>query len=191
MQLQAMASLIAELEFHRQGGAMLNKILFSVFVLSLTLSTVAQSAPAAPAVLKDDAALKKVLPEAYFFRGLSATTQLRNAGAIHYPDDFYVIAALVDTSGYSSDVKAKYNGLFITEKKLQFDGGATLAPGQYGMGYTADGKFHIMNVAGDELLVADIKADEKLSRPQPLKIVMEGATAKLYLGKKYVTFTAQ
>jgi hypothetical protein len=151
---------------------------------------VAQSAPAAPAVVKDDAGLKKVVPESYFFRGLSATTQLRNAAAIHYPDDFYVIAALVDTSGYSSDIKAKYTGLFITEKKLKFDGGGMLGPGQYGMGYTADGKFHILSVAGDELLVADIKVDDKLNRPQPLKIVMDGATAELYLGKKYVTFTA-
>ena len=116
---------------------------------------------------------------------------MRNSAAIRYPDDFYVMAGLVDTSGYSSDVKAKYNGFFITEKKLRFDGGAMLAPGQYGMGYTPEGKFHILNVAGDEVLVADIMVDDKLARPQPLKIVMDGATAKLYLGKKYVSFTAQ
>jgi len=169
---------------------MFRRVLFSFLVFSLIVSAVAQKAPAAPTVVAEDAGLKKVVPESYFFRGLSATTQLRNSAAIHYPDDFYVIAALVDTSGYSSDVKAKYNGLFITEKKLQFDGGGVLGPGQYGMGYTADGKFHILSVAGDELLVADIKVDDKLARPQPLKIVMDGATAKLYLGKKYVSFTA-
>jgi hypothetical protein len=145
----------------------------------IALSAIAQSAP--KVVAPDD--LKKVVPEAYFFRGMSATTQLRNSAAIRYPDDFYVMAGLVDTSGYSSDVKAKYNGFFITEKKLQFDGGAMLAPGQYGMGYTPEGKFHILNVAGDEVLVADIMVDDKLARPQPLKIVMDGATAKLYLGK--------
>jgi hypothetical protein len=66
-----------------------------------------------------------------------------------------------------------------------------LGPGQYGMGYTAEDKFHILDVAGNELLVSDIKVDDKLARPQPLKIVMDGATAKLYLGKKYVSFTAQ
>jgi hypothetical protein len=153
----------------------------------IALSAVAQSTP--KVVAPDD--LKKVVPEAYFFRGMSATTQLRNSAAIRYPDDFYVMAGLVDTSGYSSDVKAKYNGFFITEKKLRFDGGAMLAPGQYGMGYTPEGKFHILNVAGDEVLVADIMVDDKLARPQPLKIVMDGATAKLYLGKKYVSFTAQ
>jgi len=169
---------------------MFRRALFLTLVLSLAVSAVAQKAPATPTVVADDAGLKKVVPESYFFRGLSATTQLRNSAAIHFPDDFYVIAGLVDTSGYSSDVKAKYTGLFITEKKLQFDGGGTLGPGQYGMGYTADGKFHIMNVAGDELLVTEIKVDDKLNRPQPLKIVMDGANARLYLGKKYVGFTA-
>ncbi len=169
---------------------MVRKVLLAAFVFSLIVSAAAQNAPSAPTVVPSSD-LKKVVPDSYFFRGLSATTQLRNSSAIHYPDDFYVIVGLVDTSGYSSDVKAKYNGFFITEKKLSFDGGGTLAPGQYGMGYTADGKFHILDVTGNELLVADIKVDDKLARPQPLKIVMDGGTAKLYLGKKYVTFTAQ
>ena len=165
---------------------MVRKALIAVFVCSIALSAMAQSAPK----VVDEGNLKKVVPEAYFFRGMSATTQLRNSAAVHYPDDFYVLAGLVDTSGYSSDVKAKYNGFFITEKTLKF-GGSTLQPGQYGMGYTPEGKFHILNVAGDEVLVADIVVDDKLARPQPLKIVMDGSTAKLYLGKKYVSFTAQ
>jgi hypothetical protein len=168
---------------------MVRKVLMAALVLSLTLSAVAQGAPAAPTVVAG-ADLKKVVPDTYFFRGLNATTQLRNSSAIHYPDDFYVVIGLVDTSGYSSDVKAKYSGFFITEKKLMF-GSSPLGPGQYGMGYTPDGKFHILDVAGNELLIADIVSDDKLARPQPLKVVVDGATAKLYLGKKYVTFTAQ
>jgi hypothetical protein len=168
---------------------MVRKVLIAVFVMSLALSAVAQGAPATPTVVAG-ADLKKVVPDSYFFRGLNATTQLRNSSAIHYPDDLYVLMGLVDTSGYSSDVKAKYNGFFITEKKLLF-GASALAPGAYGMGYTADGKFHILDVAGNELLVADIVQDDKLARPQPLKLVVDGTTAKLYLGKKFVTFTAQ
>jgi hypothetical protein len=164
------------------------KVLMAAFVMILTISVVGQSAFAQTVVAGAD--LKKVVPDSYFFRGMSATTQLRNSSAIHYPDDFYVIAGLVDTSGYSSDVKAKYNGLFITEKALKF-GSSTLGPGQYGMGYTADGKFHILSVDGNELLVADITTDDKLAHPQPLKIVVDGTTVKLYLGKKYVTFSAQ
>ena len=169
---------------------MIRKLIVAAFVLSLALSAAAQNAPAAPTVVSQDADLKKVVPDSYFFRGQSATTQFRNSSAIRYPDGFFVIAGLVDTSGYSSDIKAKYTGLFITEKTLKF-GSSTLGPGQYSMGYTADGKFHILSVAGDELLVTEIKIDDKLARPQPLKIVMDGMTAKLYLGKKFVTFTAQ
>ena len=165
---------------------MVRKALIAVFVCSIALSAIAQSAPTIVAQCD----LKKVVPEAYFFRGMSATTQLRNSAAIHYSDDFYVLAGLVDTSGYSSDVKAKYIGFFITEKTLKF-GSSALLPGQYGMGYTPEGKFHILDVAGNELLVADIVTDDKLARPQPLKVVMDGTTAKLYLGKKYVSFTAQ
>jgi len=165
---------------------MVRKVSIAVFACLIALSAIAQSAPTI--VAQGD--LKKVVPEAYFFRGMSATTQMRNSSAVHYPDDFYVIAGLVDTSGYSSDVKAKYNGSFITEKTLKV-GSSTLQPGKYGMGYTPEGKFHILNVAGDEVLVADIVTDEKLARPQPLKIVTDGSIAKLYLGKKYVSFTAQ
>src|SRR5215472_4567221 len=165
---------------------MIRRVSIAVFVCMIALSALGQNAP----TLVAQGDLKKVIPEAYFFRGMSATTQLRNSAALHYSDDFYVLAGLVDTSGYSSDVKAKYNGFFITEKTLKF-GSNTLQPGQYGMGYTPEGKFHILDVAGNELLVADIVTDDKLARPQPLKVVVDGATAKLYLGKKYVSFTAQ
>ena len=167
---------------------MIRRPLLAALFLSFAVSVVGQSAPSKPTVV-DETGLKKVVPEAYFFRGLSATTQLRNSAAVHYPDDFYVIAGLVDTSGYSSDIKAKYTGLFITEKKLRFDGGGVLGPGEYGMGYTDDVKFHSLNVAGDVVLVSDIHLDDNLKRPQPLKIVIDGDNAKLYLGKKYVSFT--
>lgn len=164
---------------------MVRKITVIAFVLCLSLSAFAQGAPT---VVTGDSNLKKVLPDSYFFRGMTATTQLRNSAAVHFPDDFYVIAGLVDTSGYSTDIKAKYTGLFITEKKLKF-GSSVLGPGQYGMGYASESKFHILNVAGDEVLVVDIATDESVKRPQPLKIVVDGSAVKLYLGKKYVTFT--
>ena len=167
---------------------MSRRFLFAVLVLSVVCPPLRKPLPRLPTVV-NEAGLKKVVPDTYFFRGLSATTQLRNSAAIHFPDDFYVIIGLVDTSGYSSDIKAKYIGLFITEKKLRFDGGATLGPGQYGMGYTADGKFHIMNVAGDELLVADIKVDDKLARPQPLKIVWMERPRSSISARNIVSFT--
>ena len=165
---------------------MSRKVLVGLALLTLTLTAVAQSAPTIVA----GADLKKVVPEGYFFRGLTATVQLRNSAALKYPDGLFVVAALVDTSGYSSDIAAKYNGLFITEKTLSI-GGKTIPPGQYGMGYTPEGKFHLLDVAGNELAVADITVDDKLARPSPLRIVIDGGQPRLYLGKKYVTVQAQ
>jgi len=165
---------------------MLRKVLIALALVTLTLSAVAQSAP----TLVTGADLKKVVPEGYFFRGLTATVQLRNSAAVKYPDGFFVVAALVDTSGYSSDIAAKYNGLFITEKTLAI-GGRTIVPGQYGMGYTPEGKFHVLDVAGNELAVSDITIDDKLARPSPLRMVVENGQPRLYFGKKYVTFAAK
>ena len=57
-----------------RGGVVVHKILIAVFVFSLILSAAAQSGPTVLAA----GDLKKIVPEAYFFRGMSATTQLRN-----------------------------------------------------------------------------------------------------------------
>ena len=85
---------------------MIRKFLIAAFVVSLTLSAVAQGAPSAPTVVSG-ADLKKVVPDSYFFRGLNATTQLRNSSAIHYPDDFYVVMGLVLTRPPRTDCSVR------------------------------------------------------------------------------------
>ena len=165
---------------------MFRNILVALVLISAGLGAAAQAGPAV--VNGND--LKKVVPDTYFFRGLSATVQARNSAAVKYPDGLFVIAALVDTSGYSTDIKAKYNGLFITEKKIGM-GGKTIPPGEYGMGYTPEGKFHILDVAGNELGVAEMTADSQLAHPVPLKMTVENGEVRLYQGKKYVTINAQ
>ena len=54
--------------------------------------------------------LKQVVPTAYFFRGQSATVQVRNASGFRAANGKLVFAALVDTSGYAHDVAEKYQG---------------------------------------------------------------------------------
>src|ERR1041385_2446495 len=91
-----------------------------VFALCISTSFLfAQSAK--PAVLTA-AELKQSVPSVYFFRGQSATVQVRNAGGLRVGKDSLVLAALVDTSGYAQDVQQKYQGLFITEIKLDIAG---------------------------------------------------------------------
>jgi len=129
--------------------------------------------------------LKKAVPAEFFFWGQKATVQLRNAGGFQLADTKMALAALVDASGYSTSVQQKYQGMLITEVKLNI-GGSELAPGQYGFGFTADGKLVVMDVANNDVLSSTWQSDETLHRPVPLKLVEDGTGYKLYAGRKWV-----
>jgi len=158
-------------------------VALAVVVSSIFAIAVAQDAN--PGLLSADE-VKKVAPKDYFFRGQSAPVQIRNSAGIRAQGDKLVLAGLVDTSGYATDVKAKYQGFFIAELKLDVEG-STVNPGEYGFGFTQDGKFVLMDVAANDLVSVAAKSDENLHRPVPLKIAEEGGAYRLYAGKKYVT----
>jgi len=80
--------------------------------------------------------------------------------------------------------------MFITETKLNI-GGSTLAPGQYGFGFTAEGKFVVMDVGNNDVLSTPYQTDAALQHAVPLKLVEDGAGFKLYAGKKWVALKAQ
>jgi hypothetical protein len=128
--------------------------------------------------------LKTLVPADFFFRGQKAPTQLRNATGFQMADGKVTLAALVDVSGYSTAIQQKYQGMVITETKLNI-GGSVLAPGEYGFGFAAD-KFVVMNVASEDALSAPYQTDADLKRAVPLKLVQDGAGYKLYAGKKWV-----
>jgi hypothetical protein len=134
--------------------------------------------------------LKKATPAEFFFRGQMAPVQLRNAVGFQLADGKMALAALVDASGYSTAIQQKYQGMFITEVKLNI-GGSELAPGEYGFGFTADGKFVVMDVANNDLLSASSQMDSELKRPVPLKFVEDGNGYKLYAGKKWVSIKTE
>jgi len=165
------------------------QILISVFFFLLLAGLFALAQEAKPGVLTA-AELKKAVPDNYFFRGQSATVQIRNSGGLRVAGGKLVIFALVDTSGYAHDVAEKYEGLLITETKVNI-GGSEVGPGQYGFGFNADGKFRVMNVAAADLLAVDIKSDDNLKRPVPLILKEEGGEYRLYKGKKYVVVKAE
>jgi hypothetical protein len=128
--------------------------------------------------------LKTLVPADFFFRGQKAPTQLRNATGFQMADGKVTLAALVDVSGYSTAIQQKYQGMLITETKLNI-GGSVLAPGEYGFGFAAD-KFVVMNVASEDALSAPYQTDAELKRAVPLKLVQDGAGYRLYAGKKWV-----
>ena len=70
----------------------------------------------------------KVVPTSFYFAGQSAPTQIRNAAAARIGKDRFIVAGMVDTSGYSSEIAAKYEGFFITDSPIRI-GGKTLSRG--------------------------------------------------------------
>jgi len=129
--------------------------------------------------------LKKAVPTEYFYRGQKAPVQLRNAVGFQLAGGKMFLASLVDASGYSTAIQQKYQGLLITESKVDI-GGSKLAPGQYGFGFTADGKFMVMDVANNDVVSTPFQTDAALQHAVPLKLVEDGDGYKLYAGKKWV-----
>lgn len=157
--------------------------------LILILLGLAASQQASKHVLSSDE-LKKAVPSEFFFRGQKAPVQLRNAVGFQLANGKMTLAALVDASGYSTAIQQKYQGLLITESKLNI-GDAILAPGEYGFGFAQDGKFTVMDVGNNDVLSATYQTDQGLQRAVPLKLVEDGAGYKLYAGKKWVGIRAE
>jgi hypothetical protein len=154
-------------------------------VLFLLVSFTGFGQAAAPKILHA-AEAAKVLPDAVFFRGQSASVQARNSAGIHFSDDMYVLMTLVDNSGYSSGIQQKYQAYFITEVPLDFSGNA-LKPGAYGVGIVKD-HFIVMDIAAHDLFTAPVVHDAELKRPTPLQLDTDGDHYRLYFGRDYVSF---
>ena len=159
-----------------------NSILLSVLVLLLA-SAGAQESKSAGLLKAEE--LKAVAPASFFYRGRSAATQVRNSTGIRVADGKFVLAGLVDTAGYASNIAEKYQGFLITEVKVKIEG-SELPPGEYGFGFVGD-KFVVTDVGANDVLSVGSKKDDNLKRPTPLKIAQESSDYRLYAGKKYVT----
>jgi hypothetical protein len=136
----------------------------------------------------DRAQAAAVLPTSVFYKGQSAPTQARNSAGIRFPGDKLALAALVDTSGYSSAVQQTYQAYLLNEVQLKI-GDKTLPPGAYGFGFVAGDRVVVMDLAGNELLSATTTRDEQLARPNPLQIVPQPSAPghfRLYLGRSYI-----
>jgi hypothetical protein len=162
---------------------MKNTRLAAVGVLVAILLTSVLAQKAAQHLLSNDE-LKNVVPAEFFFRGQKAPTQLRNSTGFQTVEGKITFGALVDVSGYSTAVQQKYQGMIVTESKLNI-GGSELGPGEYGFGFAAD-KFVVMNVDNEDVLSVPFQTDADLKRPVPLKMVEDGAGYKLYAGRKWV-----
>lgn len=130
--------------------------------------------------------LEKLLPATVFFSGQSAPLQLRNSAGFRNAAGRMVWAGLVDTSGYSTGVREKYQFYFVTELPLTV-GTLTVQPGVYGGGFLADNTFVLLNVAGTEIGRTALREDKDLHRPRPLQMTQDSNGMRLYLGRQYAT----
>ena len=131
--------------------------------------------------------LEKLVPVSVFFRGQTATVQMRNAGGIRFDDDAVMFAAKVDTGGYSSSIAERYQDYLVSEVPLSL-GDKVLPAGAYGVGFLRDG-FLVMDLGGNTLFTIPASTEADLRRPVPLQIVATGARYRLYSGRSFVDFS--
>ncbi|HKY44164.1 MAG TPA: hypothetical protein VJM50_13850 [Pyrinomonadaceae bacterium] len=155
-------------------------------LLAITVSATAQDR----ATILTGTELTRVVPPGFYFQGLSAPTQMRNSAAARFGTARFVIAGLVDTSGYSADIREKYVGFLITDSEITLNG-TSLPAGAYGFGFGTEGKLTVMDVGGKDLLSVDITNDKALRRPRPLMMAADPGGVRLYNGRNYVVIAAK
>lgn len=140
--------------------------------------------PSANVLLAPDK-LSALLPPSVYFEGKSAPLQTRNAAGASLSGGAILWAALVDTSGYATDVQSRYQFYLVTESPLLL-GKSRLAPGAYGGGFVGD-QFVIMDIGGHTVVNGPVHTDDALKRPRPLQMTSPSATAmRLYLGRHWI-----
>ena len=129
-------------------------------------------------------------PRIFTWRENHIPVEKRNAVVLKSPKGARVVLALIDTSGYSSQIQQKYMGMLITETKISVCGNA-FGVGSYGFGLERPAStsndpapFRIYNQAGEKVGECAAKKDDSVKQPRPLAVTTaKGGPSKLYLGK--------
>jgi len=134
--------------------------------------------------------MQKLMPPSVFFQGQTATTQLRNSFGVRSGKGGLVLAGLVDTGGYSTAVRAKYQFYLLSDTAFEI-AGKKLTPGAYGCGFVQE-DFLLMDLGGNELFRGHLSHDPAMPRPRPLQILSGKSPGefRLYLGRDFVTISA-
>jgi hypothetical protein len=162
-------------------------ILTGLTLLILTILSAAVAAARTESALNPSDITSKIFPEQVFFRGQVAPVQMRNTGGVHFSDDMFVLAGMVDSSGYSTAIRQKYQAYFISEVPLEISG-QKLPPGAYGIGFISGEKFILMDLGAHDLFQVDSSKDSEMKRPVPLQVVSAGGKYRLYAGRSFVEF---
>lgn len=138
-------------------------------------------------------AFDSAMPKDFYLEGNAIPTQKRNAALLKTPAGARVLFALIDTTGYSSQIQQKYEGMVISEGKFSLCG-VMVGVGSYGFGRTKpaatsneDAKFFLYNQAGEKIGECAAKKDAQIKQPNPLHVVVgKGQPARLYLGRYWL-----
>jgi hypothetical protein len=171
---------------------LLTSVALFTILLPIRFSSLAKAgAPAdgKESILKPSDITPKIFPDQVFFRGQTAPVQMRNTGGVRFADGFFVLTALVDNSGYSTAIRAKYQAYLINEVTLEI-GGQTLKPGAYGYGFIDGGKFVVLDLGANDLFQISSQRDAEIKRPTPLQILASPTAGayRLYNGRDFVEF---
>ena len=162
----------------------------SFFALILTLNTTANAQEKLVPEILNQTEAAKIVPTSFYFAGQSAPTQMRNSAVVRLGKDRHVIAGMVDTSGYSTEISGKYEGFLITDSPINI-GGKTLETGAYGFGFSVGGKLNIFDLSGKEILSVDTVNDKEVKRPRPLMMSVANDGVRFYKGKIYALIAAK
>jgi hypothetical protein len=138
-------------------------------------------------------AFDSAVPKDFYLEGNAIPTAKRNATLVHLPSGARALFSLIDTSGYSADIIAKYIGMIITEGDVTICG-EKVGVGSYGFGWARPatgvdepGKLSLYNQAGAKVGECSTPRDAQLKQPRPLQVVvLKDGTARLYYGRHWV-----
>ncbi len=139
-------------------------------------------------VIQKGKAFEDAIPNDFYLEGNRIPTQKRNSVLVKTPAGARVVIGLIDTTGYSSHIQQKYEGMIISEGNFTVCG-QKIGVGSFGFGHTKpqatssdDRMFYVYDQAGAKLAECSGKKDAALAQPRPLQVV-KGDPAKLYLGR--------
>lgn len=136
----------------------------------------------------------RAIPSEFYLEGNAIPTQKRNAALVRTPEGHRVLIALLDTSGYSSQVQQKYLGMIIVEGGVSVCG-RHLGTGSYGFGLqkakpagaggtASQAKFVFYTQDGVEQSECQTRPDSGVAHPRPLQVTAgKGRTGALWLGR--------
>jgi hypothetical protein len=160
------------------------------------LTAVSALALAAPAAAQLEKVEGKAFDSAYvrdfYLEGNSIPTQKRNTVMLKDKNGKRLVFSLLDTTGYSAEIQAKYIGMLIFERPVTL-GSARIPAGAYGFGLKkaqvpeSVGTLLVYDVGGAKVGEASASHDAAIERPVPLQVVTRDGASRLYVGRHWVS----